>query len=103
MPRKTSNGGSQPTTPQSGVPESPRAMNKQAKLQRLLKQLHGQSTLPENLITANGSVGPELRRGGAGDSTDMPPPPPMPPQSAAGSSKQHEEAAGTPSLSLIHI
>ena len=74
MPRKAKN----EPTPQAGakrtravgssskepgtplVPESPRSINRQAKLQRLLKQLHGQATVPEDLKTGDGD-GPELR------------------------------------------
>ena len=44
------------------VTESPRSISRQAKLQRLLKQLHGQSTLPEEMKPPDGHIGPELRK-----------------------------------------
>lgn len=43
------------------VAESPRSISRQAKLQRLLKQLHGQSTLPDEM-KLHAQIGPELRK-----------------------------------------
>ena len=77
--------------PESPLPNSPRSLNRQAKLQRMLKELH--SSVAENGSGAEDEVPvPKPASGGKRPAGSMPPPPPPP-----GGGKKRKREEGAPS------
>ena len=83
--------GSGAEVPPSPLPTSPRSLNRQAKLHRMLKQLHSTQEFP------NGVAIPEPEPSSKAEGKKAMPPPPPPLQGGAGKKRVRDDGGGSSS------